>query len=275
MSRTATRTSEHSETEIQTYAFTELTGNSANHQVKEFTMQDLSKTTTPKAKIPQEVIRKEREFASQSNFKISSMVKQHRGIVKQEEEDYIGRIESEVQKRLADLQEKAINEGYEAGLTQGKEEAYNEAIVQYESKMQVLESYIEELKTHQVEIFKHQKEDMYKMIKLLTKWVILKEVKNDQYMKDLFEKLILELQTKSNLLIKVNATHFEKMPEVIEMAQTRLGKLTNVRLEVEPDMNNPGIIIESENGIIDGSLEAQFINLDKLFVSVGIDEGNN
>ena len=33
-----------------------------------------------------------------------------------------------------------------------------------------------------------------------------------------------------------------------------------------------GIILESENGIIDGTLEAQFISIDKLFEAVGVNE---
>ncbi|MFZ4713869.1 MAG: FliH/SctL family protein [Bacteriovoracaceae bacterium] len=257
--------------EIQSYSFNELNSTATSSKVTEFKLPDLSQKLTTKIKVPDNVIRKEREHATQSNFKISSMVKEHRGIVKQEEEDYQIRVETEVEKRLQTIQEEAYQAGYNAGLELGSKQAYEESITSYQEKCALFESYIEEVKTYQKDLCKNQREDIYKMIKLLTKWVLLKEVKNDQYMKDLFEKLILELNTKSNLLVKVNAEHFEKMPEVLELIQQRLGKLTNVRLEIEPDLNLPGIIIESENGIIDGSLEAQFANLDKLFLSVGID----
>ena len=52
----------------------------------------------------------------------------------------------------------------------------------------------------------------------------------------------------------------------------RLGELTNIRVEEALNMDQPGLIVESENGIIDGSIEAQFKNLEKLFESVGIFE---
>ena len=258
--------------EIQSYSFNEISSTPVNHAVKDYKLQELSGTALTKAKATETVIRKEREYASQTHFKISSMVKEHRGIIKQEEEDYQRAVEEEIERRLKLVQEESYQAGYNAGLEKGAKEAYDEAVEVYQDKIAVLESYIEEVKSFQSELFKNQKEEIYRMIKLLTKWVILKEVKNDQYMKDLFEKLILELNTKSNLLVKVNADHFEKMPEVLEIVQQRLGKLSNVRLEIEPDMKNSGIIIESDNGIIDGSLEAQFINLDKLFLSVGVDD---
>jgi flagellar assembly protein FliH len=258
--------------EIQAYSFNEISSTTSNHSVKEFQLQELSGTALTKAKVSETVIRKEREFANQTHFKISSVVKEHRGIIKQEEEDYQRAVEQEIERRLKLIQEESYQAGFNAGLDKGAKEAYDEAVEVYQEKISVLESYIEEVKSFQSDLFKKQKDEIYKMIKLLTKWVILKEVKNDQYIKDLFERLVLELNTKSNLLVKVNADQFEKMPEVLDIVQQRLGKLTNVRLEIEPDMKNSGIIIESDNGIVDGSLEAQFINLDKLFLSVGLEE---
>ena len=52
----------------------------------------------------------------------------------------------------------------------------------------------------------------------------------------------------------------------------KVGKLTNVRVEADLDMKENGIMLESENTIIDGSLKAQFESIDKLFLSVGLNE---
>ena len=62
------------------------------------------------------------------------------------------------------------------------------------------------------------------------------------------------------------------MPEIIKIVERKVGKLTNVRVEVDLDMSENGIIIESENTIIDGSLDAQMASLDKLFTTVGIND---
>ena len=111
------------------------------------------------------------------------------------------------------------------------------------------------------------------MIRNMTKWIILRELKEDgAYLERLLEKLIIELQARQNLLIQVNKNDFSHMPEILQVVQQRLGTLNNVRLEVDFDISPNGITIESENGIITGTLETQFKNLDKLFESVGIYE---
>lgn len=52
---------------------------------------------------------------------------------------------------------------------------------------------------------------------------------------------------------------------MVEAVEARLGQLSNVRVEIVPEINHPGIILESENGLIDGSLEGVFQNIDKIF----------
>jgi flagellar assembly protein FliH len=58
------------------------------------------------------------------------------------------------------------------------------------------------------------------------------------------------------------------MPEIIQTVQARLGQLSNLRIEIVPEIQHPGIILESENGLIDGSLEGVFQNIDKIFEQV-------
>ncbi|MCK6596009.1 MAG: flagellar assembly protein FliH, partial [Bacteriovoracaceae bacterium] len=113
-------------------------------------------------------------------------------------------------------------------------------------------------------------------IKNLTKWITLKELDNDgKYLERLMEKLLLEIQTRSNLLIQVNMNDFQKMPEVLEVVQARLGEIKNVRIEIDPAIETRGLIVESDNGIINATLEEQFKGLDKLFEQVLVESQEN
>ena len=125
----------------------------------------------------------------------------------------------------------------------------------------------------QEEIINQQKSEIYLLLKNLAKWIVLRELKDDgQYISRLLERLVQEMQVKSNLLIKVNKKSFEGMEEVLETVQDNLGKLNNVRVEVDYDVSENGLIVEADNGIIDGTLEEQFKKLDELFSVVGTDE---
>jgi len=44
------------------------------------------------------------------------------------------------------------------------------------------------------------------------------------------------------------------------------------RVEVDLDQEENGIVLESENTIVDGSLETQFKSIDRVFENVGLYE---
>lgn len=79
---------------------------------------------------------------------------------------------------------------------------------------------------------------------------------------------MLELNARKNLIIKVGKNNFAQMPEVVSAVEQKLGQLSNVRIEIVPEIQHPGIILESENGLIDGSLEGVFATIDKVFEQI-------
>ena len=259
--------------QIESYQFGELLPKRKDaHKEDEsgFELQSLDQFSDMKNGISQDLIRKEREHESKSTFSIDETVRKHRGITEQERQDYENSVRKEVEKRVDALKEQAYQEGFDKGKELGFDEAHKEASVAFDQKVQFLEEQFK-VAINQIEsIYDKSKLDAYSMVRNLSKWVVLKEIDEKKYLERLLEKLILEIKTKNNLLIRVNQSVFEDMPEIIENVQERIGKLTNARVEVEMDMERPGIILESENGIIDGSLEAQFASIDKLFESVGL-----
>lgn len=219
------------------------------------------------------VIRQERINARDKSFEINPVVLKHRGIQAQEDEEREARIQEEVERRLAEVYNHALDEGRKEGIELGRQEVFQQTRALTEEKLESLTEMIGQVLTTKEDILQAQKKEIFYMIRNMTKWIILRELKEDgTYLERLLEKLIIELQARQNLLIQVNKNDFSHMPEILQVVQQRLGTLNNVRLEVDFDISPNGITIESENGIITGTLETQFKNLDKLFESVGIYE---
>jgi flagellar assembly protein FliH len=258
--------------EVKSYTFQGFETNQKS--TKSFEFRDFSKDPTvikqAQEKISDKVIRTERENASKNQFEIMDEVKKLRGITAQEKNDFENKVGAEVQNRLQQMVEEATQDGYQHGLEQGREQAYQEAREVIEEKIAIFEQIIIELNQAKVEVMEKHRIDMYKMIKSLTKWVALKEVDDQGYLPKLLEKLILEVNMKANLLIKVSAKNIDVMPGVVEAVEQRIGKLTNVRLEINHDSQGQGIVVESENGIIDGTIESQLKNIDAVFETVGL-----
>lgn len=211
----------------------------------------------------------ERKTANQTGFKISPIVQKHRGIKAQEEQEVEDRIAAEVEARVNAIQEEAYQKGYEEGIRYGREEVYDQTRAQIEEKLAALDQMIGDVLSTQNKILRHQKNQLYQLINTLTKWVILRELKSDgKYVERLLEKLITEMQTKSNLFVQVKEADFEQMPDVLEVVQKKLGSLNNVRTEINHELEGPGLILECENGIINGSFAEQMKGLDRLFEGV-------
>lgn len=261
---------------VESFKFGELVPNSALDKdivdkVLDYSFSDLQHASKIKNEITESEIRSEREFEKKSPFVISSMVREHRGIVDQENQDYEKRVNSEISTRMKVIKGDAYNEGFNTGKEEGYKEAFEQAKLQFDQKVEELGSLIEGLVAQSEEVLVENKKNIYRMVKNLTKWVLLKEISDESYLPKLLEKLVYEMNTKNNLVIRVNSRNFDEMPGVIEKVEEKIGQLKNSRLEIELDLDKPGIILETENGIIDGSIEAQFASIDKLFENVGID----
>ncbi len=270
---------------VDDYKFQFLDGKSSNYNKEELLKCDISdykfedlknkivKKIDNKEDKKEQMIRFERQKARENNFIISPIVSEQRGLIRQAEKEREDLIQQEVTKRISELEEAAVKKGFEEGVALGRAEVFRQIRAGAEEKITSLTEMISVVLNNYSEILKKQKLDIFKMVNNLTKWIVLRELQEDgAYLNRLLEKLILEVQSKSNLLIQVNQKDFEKMPDVLKVVQEKLGELTNVRIEIGYDIEVGGIVVESENGIVNASLSAQFENLDKLFKSVGINE---
>jgi len=256
---------------IEKYEFQPLFENSQQEKgIESFEFQPLRKDQVLDVREHEKVIKIERNFAEKKAFQIAPIVKEHRGMNRQEELEKQRLIQEEVERQLIRVQDQAYKDGFEQGQKDGQNEVFDQTRAQVETKIESLNEMIEAVLKAQHDLIMNEKQIVFRTIKNLTKWVILRELKDDgDYILRLLEKLLSELQAKSNVLIQIDPKSFSEMPDVLEMIQEKVGKMKNVRIEIDYDIDGPGIIVESENGIINGSLTEQFKNLSKLFESVG------
>lgn len=258
------------QTEIKTFEFADLQGTHvvSQTQFQSFEFKTLDGKPVTTEKVTEEEIRIERKFAQKNNFKVDDIVRDCRGLSRQEQNDLEEKIQIEVKKRL----EEAYQEAYQQGLEQGREEGKEAALAEYHEqlghKVEEFTQVISQVQAQSGKILEKNRLEIYDFVKRFTKWIVLKEINEKVYLETLLEKLILELNVRKNLIVKIGKANFEQMPEIIQTVESRLGQLSNVRVEIVPEINHPGIILESENGLIDGSIEGVFKNIDKIFEQV-------
>lgn len=260
--------------EVKDYSFESFElGDNIDHTARLFEFKNISDVSPAQKKDHQRLIQSERSDAKKNHFQIAPMVLEHRGLIAQEERERETRILAEVESRLEAIKESAYSEGKQVGIEHGKNQVLEEMKHEVEQKLTHLSDMISRVLETENEIIEKSKKDTYKVIKNLTKWVVLRELKeDDDYLNRLLEKLVLEINTKSNLLIKVGQGSFDKMPDVLEHVQNTLGKFKNTRIEIDYSLDNRGLILESDNGIINASIKEQFKSINRLFESLGVEQ---
>lgn len=258
------------DTDIRSFEFNDL---QSSHVIKQdkleaFNFKTLDGESLNRVKISDTEIRQERAFEKNNNFKIDGIVREYRGLSRQEQTDLEKRIQDEVNKRLEAAYQDAYQEGLEKGRAEGKQEAFEQEQQMLADKVDGFVSIISEVQGQSGKLIEKNRHETYEFIKRFTKWVLMKEVNDKVYLENLLEKLILELNARKNLIVKVGRANFQDMPEILKNVEARLGQLSNVRVEIVPELHHPGIILETENGLIDGSLEGVFRNIDKIFEQV-------
>ena len=256
--------------DIKSFEFSDLKGTHVVTQTnfQSFEFKTLNGESVTSEKASDEDIRSERKYAQKNNFKIDDTVRDYRGLSRQEQNDLEQKIQAEVKRRLDAAYEDAYKEGLEKGKAEGKEIAIQELHQAMGQKVEDFGQVIAQVQGQSDKIMERNKSEVYEFIKRFTKWIVLKEINEKVYLETLLEKLILELNARKNLIVKVGKANFAQMPEVIQTVEARLGQLSNVRIEIVPEISYPGIIIETENGLIDGSMEGVFQNIDKIFAQV-------
>ncbi|PIK13855.1 FliH/SctL family protein [Halobacteriovorax sp. JY17] len=262
--------------EVTDYEFQSFSSTSiVSGDVTNFEFSEIGTFDASKEQKHQEIIKIERTHAEKSEFKIAPIVREHRGITKQVIKERELKIEQEVERRVQEIRQEAYNAGFNEGVNNGREEVFTQNRVSSEEKLQNLTNMIVEVLGTRSDLLINQKKQVYSLVRMLTKWVILRELKDDgQYIENLLEKLIVEMQTKSNLLVHVDEKSFEQMPEVLKVVQEKVGELSNIRIEIDYDIDGPGIVLECDKGILNGTITEQMKSLDKLFETVGLSQEN-
>lgn len=257
--------------DIRPFQFADLEGKSdkpSSSSFKPFAFDELEGEVVNSAPASEEDLRRERSFAKSSSFQIDSAVQSSRGLARQEEQEFADRIEAEVSRRLQGAYEEALAKGREEGARQGKEEALAQHQQELQQKVEEFAQILLSLQEQCATVIEGERHQIYEFVKRFTKWIVMKEIDEKVYLEKLLEKLILELNARKNLIVKVGRDHFSAMPEVVSAVESRLGTLQNLRVEIVPEISHPGIILEAENGLIDGSLEGVLQNIDRIFAQV-------
>ena len=178
-------------------------------------------------------------------------------------QDFKVELDKKIESRVETIRDGAFKQGYESGIQEGRED--------FKKEVERLKAAVDEVVHNKEEVLREHKMDIYHLVKHLAKWIVLRELKeDDDYIKRLVEKLLYENRTSQKILVKIAREQFEKAPEILDMIKGRMEESNNVRVEVCDEIHDKGVVVDSENMIIKATLKEQLTVLDQIFESVGL-----
>ena len=240
-----------------------------NHEFRELSLRSVDSKKN-------KLLSKEDKKSQESDFNILPVVMEYRGLKKQECEDRSDIIKEKVNEELRISRKEAYREGFETGRREAMDSIREELIREMKGMVENFADDLERMTSEYRKILFDEKYKIYSLIKALTKWVILRELKNDgQYLERMIEKLIQEVTNYSNLVFKIREKDFKEVSEIIDFMKKKFNKIENINIEIIHDEDSPlgqGIVVESENEILNATFKTQFKALDKLFKQLENDD---
>lgn len=203
---------------------------------------------------------------SRGDFRVDKIVSEFVGIDELEKETQQREIAGEAIKLSKEVQENAYKEAYALGLTEGKAHAFEEEKQRIEAEMQDFNKLVNEIKELKTTLMKENEKQIVNLCFYMAKRLLMKEVgANEEYIKTLIKKTLEMAQSDEEVTVRVSAQDKKWIEQYEDTLFKELNLDQSTRIEEDSQINPGGVVIETNHGVIDATVEQR---LEKLEASV-------
>lgn len=191
-----------------------------------------------------------------TDFKISELIAEQAGISQLESDAHQDKINAQVLERLKEVQEKAYKEGYELGLIEGTEKAFQEnksALIEKLKAMEGLIKRMEDLKRH---LLIDNEAALIKLVYTTAKKIAMRDLEeNREAVWELLKDVVGEMQNDERLVIKLSSQDLYFIETLQDKGKERIESLERVKFVADDSIKPGGCMIETEFGSVNATVE--------------------
>jgi flagellar biosynthesis/type III secretory pathway protein FliH len=196
-----------------------------------------------------------------SGFEIGEIVRKHRGI-DQYKKDLI---EREVNEKIEVLSHETKKTAYDEGFAKGMEDArkqFNEENhqVKIDSSL-VIENFLKIITEQRQDILNKFEKEIVDCVKIVSKWVLNEESKKADFAPKIVRSLLNSVDFSRDLVITLDEKSYVDF-NVEDFSE--LATIKNFKLEKNSKLPTPSIKVETNNTILDASLDKVFNIIDAI-----------
>jgi len=191
-----------------------------------------------------------------NDFKISELVAQQAGISQLALDAQQDLINSQVLARLAEVQEKSYTEGYEVGLIEGTEKAFQEAKANLLERMTAMENMLKQMEEMKSRLMIANEAEFVKLVFLTAKKIAMRDLEfSRDAVVEIMKDVVGEAQEDERVTVRMSPVDLSFIESLQEKADQRIESLRRVKFVREDSIKPGGCLIETEYGTVDATIE--------------------
>lgn len=191
-------------------------------------------------------------------FSLNPLLRDPLSVEEEERRVIEERVRDRIETLKEDTKKQAFDVGYQDGLKQGYEKAFQEFRAEGQTKLAKLETLIQEFESAKDEIYRANERVLVEMIYRIARMVMLKELSADKdYVARIARDLLERVGARENIRIRINPAEAATITSLKEELERSLGTLKNLNIETSNQVERGGCVVETEWNSIDASIETQ------------------
>ncbi|MGE0526199.1 MAG: FliH/SctL family protein [Bdellovibrionales bacterium] len=190
------------------------------------------------------------------DFKISELVAQQAGISQLESDAHQDKINSQVLERLKEIEEKAYQEGYELGLIDGTEKAFQETRQDLMHKLEVMEDLLKRIEELKGDLLIENESGLIKLVYLIAKKIAMRDLEEHrEAVWEILKGTVGDIQADERVVVKLSNEDLYFLETLQDKSGERIESLQRVKFVSDDSILPGGCLIETEYGTVNATVE--------------------
>lgn len=190
------------------------------------------------------------------DFKISELIANQAGISQMESEALQDKINSQVLDRLKEVQEKGYREGYELGLLDGSEKAFQENKKELMQGLEMVEKLLKRLEVLKEGLLIENEAELIRLVFLTAKKIAMRDLEEHRGAAwEILKTVAGEMQSDQKLTVSVSHEDLYFIQTLQEKSNRDMETLERVKLVSDGNVKSGGCMIQTEYGNVDATVE--------------------
>ncbi len=196
------------------------------------------------------------EGFSSKDFKIAELVAKQAGITQLESDAHQDRINTQVLERLKEVEERAYKEGYDLGLADGSEKAFENVKAELEERLAFLESILKDIERMKSRLVTENEGELVQLVYLIAKKIAMRDLEeNREAVLGILQDVAGQFQADQKVVVHLAQSDLDFLKLAQEKSGQKLEVLESMKFNVNESVKPGGCIIETEYGSVDATIE--------------------